>query len=120
MLPPTPEAPGAPGPGGDSVAVFAALGDEMRLRLVDTLSTSGPQSITRLTAAGHITRQAITRHLHVLEGAGLVHGSRRGREQVWELRPEQLEWAQRYLDLVSSRWDDALARLGRHLEGEAG
>jgi DNA-binding transcriptional ArsR family regulator len=117
MLPPIPRE-GAFSPPGNSAAVFAALGDDVRLGLVEKLSAAGPQSITGLTAGVGITRQAVTKHLHVLEMAGLVNGSRRGREQFWELLPEQLDWARSYLDLVSSRWDDALARLARHLEQE--
>ena len=69
--------------------VFAALGDETRLRLVSRLCAGGPASIARLTAASSVTRQAITKHLQVLAGAGLVRSTRRGRERVWELRPRQ-------------------------------
>ena len=117
MLPPVPNASAFPPP-GNSAAVFAALGDDVRLGLVEKLSATGPQSIAGLTAGSGVTRQAVTKHLHVLETAGFVNGSRRGREQVWELRPGRLDWARSYLDLVSSRWDDALARLAHHLEQE--
>ena len=58
-----------------------------------------------------MTRQAVTKHLNVLADAGLVRGFRRGREHVWELRPDQLEEARRVLDLISRRWDEALERL---------
>ncbi len=99
-----------------SAAIFAALGDPTRLRLVDRLGQGGPQSITRLTGGSGLTRQAITKHLRVLAGAGLVRGSRLGRESRWELRPRQLDVAHRYLDQVSRRWDDALARLREFVE----
>jgi len=99
-----------------SAAIFGALGDVTRLRLVARLSTGGPQSITRLTEESSITRQAVTKHLRVLEGAGLVRGTRRGRESQWELEPDRLEVAYRYLDLVSNRWDSALARLRKLVE----
>jgi len=101
-----------------SAPVFAALGDSTRLQLVDRLCNSGPQSIAQLTSGTRVTRQAITKHLHVLAGAGLVHGLRTGRETLWELMPNQLRDAQRFLDTISIRWDDALARLQDKLERE--
>ena len=97
-------------------AVFAALGDETRLKLVSRLSEHGPLSITRLAAGSKITRQAITKHLRVMDRAGLVHGSRLGRESVWQLDQQRLEHARRYLDLISSRWDRALERLREFVE----
>lgn len=99
-----------------SASVFGALGDRTRLRLVSSLAERGPQSIRRLTEGSGLTRQAITKHLRVLNGAGLVRGSRRGRESVWALEPKTLDVARRYLDLVSSRWDDALSRLKAFVE----
>ena len=101
---------------GRSATIFAALGDPTRLRLVDRLGQGGPQSITRLTDGTGLTRQAITKHLRVLAGAGLVRGSRLGRECRWALRPRQLDVAHRYLDQVSRRWDTALARLRELVE----
>ena len=98
--------------------MFAALGDHTRLQLVDRLCNQGPQSIAQLTSGGRITRQAITKHLHVLAEAGLVHGLRAGRETLWELTPNQLRDAQRFLETISRRWDDALARLQTKLERE--
>jgi len=91
--------------------VFAALGDPTRLRLVARLCSGGPASIAGLTAAVDVTRQAVTKHLHVLQEAGLVRGSRRGREQVWQIEPSQLQEARICLDLISSHWDAALERL---------
>jgi DNA-binding transcriptional ArsR family regulator len=96
--------------------VFAALGDETRLRLVSRLCSGGPASIARLTAGSSVTRQAITKHLHVLAGAGLVRSARRGRERVWELRPRQLEQARESLDAISRQWDEALDRLKAFVE----
>src|SRR5262245_14330809 len=86
--------------------VFAALGDETRLALVDRLCAGGPQSIARLTSGSAVTRQAITKHLGVLAGAGLVHGVRRGREHIWDLDPERLVEARRCLEQISQRWDE--------------
>jgi DNA-binding transcriptional ArsR family regulator len=91
--------------------VFAALGDETRLRLVARLCTDGPQSIARLTEGAEVTRQAISKHLRVLEEAGVVRGSRDGRESVWEIEPRRLDDARRSLDLISARWDAAIDRL---------
>lgn len=96
--------------------VFAALGDETRLRLVARLGTEGPLSIARLTAGTEVTRQAVTKHLHVLADAGLAHGTRQGRERLWELEPQPLEEARRCLDLISAQWDEALARLKAAVE----
>jgi DNA-binding transcriptional ArsR family regulator len=97
--------------------VFAALGDETRLLIVSRLCASGPMSITRLTPGSRMTRQAITKHLHVLGDAGLVRGSKHGREQVWELEPDRLRIARQCLEVISRRWEDALERLKASLEG---
>ncbi|HXD98312.1 MAG TPA: metalloregulator ArsR/SmtB family transcription factor [Candidatus Acidoferrum sp.] len=96
--------------------VFAALGDETRLQLVARLCTGGPMSIARLTSGSEVTRQAITKHLHVLAGAGLVRGSRLGREQIWEIEPARLQEARRSLDHIEAQWDEALGRLKAALE----
>ena len=106
---PSPAAVGARLEG--SAPIFAALGDRTRLRLVAHLCRDGPTSIARLTAGSEVTRQAVTKHLHVLAGAGLVHSRRHGRESVWELEPRPLDAARRSLELISKRWDDALGRL---------
>jgi DNA-binding transcriptional ArsR family regulator len=95
----------------DSAPLFAALGDEVRLRLVARLSDDGPMSITRLTAGTKVTRQAVTKHLKVMEDAGLVRCTRQGRETLWQLEQRRLEEAKRYLDIISKQWDDALGRL---------
>jgi DNA-binding transcriptional ArsR family regulator len=91
--------------------VFAALGDETRLRILARLSSDGPLSIAQLTDGEPVTRQAITKHLDVLAGVGLIHDTRRGRERLWAMEPAPLDDARRYLELVSERWDRALARL---------
>jgi DNA-binding transcriptional ArsR family regulator len=99
-----------------SAPVFAALGDETRLRLVARLGTEGPLSIARLTRGTDVTRQAVTKHLHVLADAGLALGTRQGRERLWQLDPAPLEEARRYLDLVAEQWDAALERLRAAVE----
>lgn len=100
----------------DSAPVFAALGDRTRLRLVARLGAGEPLSITQLASGSRVTRQAITKHLHVLEDAGLVQGFRHGREQLWELNTQQLVAARRHLELISQHWDEALARLKAAVE----
>jgi DNA-binding transcriptional ArsR family regulator len=99
--------------------VFAALGDETRLRIVARLCTGGPASITRLTEGAGVTRQAVTKHLLVLKKARLVRGFRAGRERVWELELERLEMARRGLDDISAQWDAALGRLKTFIERQA-
>jgi DNA-binding transcriptional ArsR family regulator len=99
-----------------SAPLFAALGDATRLRLVSRLCDDGPLSITRLTAGSHVTRQAITKHLRVMEQAGLVRGTRHGRESVWQLEQQRLEDARRYLALISKQWDAAVGRLRKFVE----
>src|SRR5262245_10170277 len=96
--------------------VFAALGDETRLTLLAKLSGGSRTSIARLTEGSSLTRQAITKHLRVLEGAGLVRATRRGRERLFELEPDPLDDARRSLDEISRQWDEALARLKSFVE----
>jgi DNA-binding transcriptional ArsR family regulator len=97
--------------------IFAALGDETRLRLVARLSTDGPTSIARLTRGGSLTRQAVTKHLQVLEHVGLACSSRSGRESLWELEPKPLDAARQCLDGISAQWDSALDRLKTFVGG---
>jgi DNA-binding transcriptional ArsR family regulator len=97
--------------------VFAALGDETRLSLVAKLSGGQPRSISELTHGSGLTRQAITKHLRVLENAAIVHSIRRGRESLFEFDPQPMEEIKKYLDLVSEQWDQALSRLKSFVEG---
>jgi DNA-binding transcriptional ArsR family regulator len=97
--------------------VFAALGDEVRLRLVAALCVGGALSITQLTSGTEISRQAVTKHLAVLAAAGLVRDVRVGRERLWEFEPAQLEEARRTLELIGRQWDHALAKLKFAVEG---
>ena len=102
---------------GHAATLFGALGDETRLRLLARLSSGGPASIARLSERSHVTRQAITKHLEVLAQAGLVRDDWRGRERVWRLEQKRLADARAFLESVSRRWDDALDRLKRYVEG---
>ncbi len=102
-----------------SATVFAALGDETRLRVVQRLCAAGPSSITELTEGSGVTRQAVTKHLRVLEGAGLVHAQRVGRASRWELLPGGLAQARAGLDRIAGQWDLALGRLKTLVEDDA-
>jgi DNA-binding transcriptional ArsR family regulator len=99
-----------------SAPVFAALGDETRLRLLSRLCNDGPASITRLSTGFRITRQAITKHLRAMEDSGLVRSRRHGRENVWQLNQHRLQEVRRYLDMIEKQWDTALERLRQLVE----
>jgi DNA-binding transcriptional ArsR family regulator len=96
--------------------VFAALGDKTRLALVAKLCGGQPYSISRLTQGSKLTRQAITKHLRVLESAGIVRSVRTGRETRFEFDPQPIEGMKGYLDFVSQQWDQALSRLKSFVE----
>ena len=96
--------------------VFAALGDETRLRIIAALCAGGALSIAQLTAGTAITRQAVTKHLHVLAQAGLVRDIRQGRERRWEFEPSKVEEARQSLEAISRQWDQRLARLKAYVE----
>ncbi len=103
------------------VATLAALGDGTRLTLVARLSDGRRASISELTAslpdgAAKLTRQAITKHLRVLERARLVHGVRVGRERLFALDPKPMDELKEYLERVSEQWDEALGRLKAFVE----
>jgi DNA-binding transcriptional ArsR family regulator len=102
----------------ESASVFAALGDETRFRIVSRLSKAGPASIAGLTSEFEISRQAVTKHLRVLEAAGLVRGTRPGRTSAWELLPRRLVQAKESLDRISADWDSALERLRDFVESD--
>ena len=90
--------------------LFAALGDPTRLTLLRQLSDGGPASISMLAEQFSMTRQGVTKHLQVLAAAGIIDGSRQGREQVWTLNPRRLADGKRHLETIAAGWDDALAR----------
>jgi DNA-binding transcriptional ArsR family regulator len=96
--------------------LFAALGDPTRLALVQRLSDGGPASIAILADRFSMSRQGVTKHLHVLAAAGVIDGSRHGRERVWALNPTKLAEGRRRLELIARGWDDALGRLKAHAE----
>jgi DNA-binding transcriptional ArsR family regulator len=102
--------------GRDFAPVFAALGDRTRLALVIRLSAGEPHSISQLAEGSRLTRQAITKHLRVLEHAGIVRCARSGRESRFSFVPAPIDDARQYLDRVSEQWDQALSRLRAFIE----
>lgn len=97
-------------------ALFAALGDKTRLLLVTRLSGGEPRSIAELTAGSRLTRQAVTKHLRVLENVGIVRSRRAGRESRYQFDPKPLAESQEFLNAISKQWDQALARLKAFVE----
>ena len=96
--------------------IFAALGDPTRLSLVAKLIDRQPHSIASLTDGTKITRQAISKHLAVLEGVGLVTKVKEGRESLYALDPEPLESLQECLEVIAAQWDKALHSLKAFVE----
>jgi len=101
-------------------AVFRALGDETRLSLLAKLSSGKRYSIAELTDGTKLTRQAVTKHLRVLERVRMVHGSREGRESLFAFDPQAVIELKEYLESVSKQWDVALARLKKFVESDQG
>jgi DNA-binding transcriptional ArsR family regulator len=97
--------------------VFSALSDGTRLAMLTRLRACGALSATALSSGARISRQAITKHLKVLESAGLVRHERRGREVLYGLETRRLAEARAFLDGVSAGWDRAIERLRRMVEG---
>jgi DNA-binding transcriptional ArsR family regulator len=98
--------------------LFSALSDPTRLLLVDRLSHDGPQSISSLAETATVSRQAVTKHLLALEETGLATSRREGRERIFELQPQRLVAAHRYLDRIARQWDEALDRLRVYVEDQ--
>jgi DNA-binding transcriptional ArsR family regulator len=96
--------------------LFAALGDPTRLSLVMKLAAGRACSIATLSRGAEVTRQAMTKHLRVLERAGLVRSEHAGRETRFRLEPEAIGPARAYLDDVSAQWEEALGRLKAFVE----
>ncbi len=96
--------------------IFAALGDETRLSLIARLSRASGQSISQLAKGTNLTRQAVTKHLQILERVGLVRSVRKGRETLFEFDATPIETMTQYLDLVSRQWDKKLTDLQNFLE----
>jgi DNA-binding transcriptional ArsR family regulator len=91
--------------------IFAALGDPVRLAMVARLSRDGPLATVELSQGISVTRQGLTKHLRVLESAGVVSSGRVGRDRQWRLQPGQLSAVRAFLDEMSAQWDVRLERL---------
>ena len=100
--------------------VFFALGDDTRLSVVQRLGRDGSLSATSLSLGARVTRQAIVKHLQVLEGAGLVRHQKRGREVLYAINPGRLDDARTFLDGISASWDRAIERLRQLVEEPPG
>lgn len=96
--------------------VFFALGDRTRLSVVKRLGERGELSATMLSEGASVTRQAIVKHLRVLEGAGLVTHEKRGREVLYALDTRRIDEAGTFLNGISAGWDRAIERLRRIVE----
>jgi DNA-binding transcriptional ArsR family regulator len=97
--------------------LFAALGDETRLGLVAALAGGEARSISHLARGTRLTRQAVTKHLRVLEAAGMVRSVRSGRQSLFEFDPAPVSELREYLGRLSEQWDQALVRLKTLVEG---
>lgn len=97
-------------------AIFAALGDDTRLVIISRLQDGSDPSISTLTEGLSLTRQGVSRHLRVLEKAGLVRSRRVGRETRYQLDVEALSRARDHLARASAQWDQAIERLASRLE----
>jgi len=105
--------------GGDIDELWAAVADPTRRRVLDVLLAQGHATATTLARELPVTRQAVAKHLAVLDRAGLVHGARQGREVRYAVRPEQLDLAARSLARVAAQWDDRLLAIKRLAESAA-
>ena len=101
-----------------AAASFAALGDRTRIKLIELLSDGESRSIQELTSGSRISRQAMTKHLRVLEQASLVRSARSGREVRFRLEQAELDHAREFLAKVAAQWELALERLAVHVQEE--
>jgi DNA-binding transcriptional ArsR family regulator len=99
-----------------AATLFDALGDPTRLRVFTRLCDGGPSSTSQVMQVIPVSRQAVSKHLSMLEGVGLVHSRKHGRERIWTVRTEPLVQASAYLDELSYRWDHAIERLRAFVE----
>jgi len=97
-------------------ALWAAVADPTRRRVLDSMLDHGEATTTTLAAGLPVTRQAVAKHMTVLNRVGLVEGRRRGREVRYALRPERLDDAAEAMARVAAQWDRRLARIKRLAE----
>lgn len=105
----------------DAAPLFAALGDPVRLAMVARLCRDGPLPTVALQrCAGALSRQGVTKHLQVLQDAGVVASDRIGRDRRWRLQPQPLQTLRDQLDRIAQEWDRRLERLRAFVEDDAG
>jgi DNA-binding transcriptional ArsR family regulator len=104
----------------DIGSVLVALADPTRRELLEVLAEVGQASATTLAARLPVSRQAVVKHLNVLEGAGLVTGGRAGREVLYRVRPDPVNASARWLADLAAAWDRRLTTLKRLAETGAG
>jgi DNA-binding transcriptional ArsR family regulator len=97
-------------------ALWAAVADPTRRRVLESLLEQGEATTTMLAEGLPVTRQAVAKHLVVLDRVGLVAGERRGREVRYAVRPERLDAAAASMARVAAQWDRRLARIKRLAE----
>jgi DNA-binding transcriptional ArsR family regulator len=103
-----------------AVPLFAALGDPVRLSIVARLCRDGPLPTVQLQQSTDVSRQAVTKHLRMLEDVGLVQSDRVGRDRLWRIEAHRLADTRKYLDQISALWDARLERLRRFVEDDPG
>ena len=96
--------------------VFAALGDPVRLGMVVRLCSEGPLSTIRLMEGTGVTRQAVSKHLRLLEDVGLLESARAGRDREWQIETRKLEDLRETLARLSAQWDARIERLRAFVE----
>ena len=96
--------------------IFAALGDPVRLALVSQLSQGGPLPTIQLKQSTNLSRQAVTKHLQILEDTGIVKSKRVGRDRQWQIELQKLVEVRRCLEQISTQWDQTLERLRQFVE----
>lgn len=96
--------------------LFAALGDPMRLGMVARLCKEGPLPTILLKQGTKLSRQAVTKHLQILEEAGLVQSQRVGRDRHWQIETRRLSEVRGYLEQIAAEWDATLDRLRQFVE----
>jgi DNA-binding transcriptional ArsR family regulator len=99
--------------------LWSAVADPTRRRVLDALLDRGEATATILAGELPVTRQAVAKHLGVLDRAGLVEGRRRGREMRYAIRPQRLVAATRSMTQVAAEWDARLAAIKRIAESAA-